>query len=126
MQCKFTFLRGGWNVAVAPRRAGRAGEQRDRRRRSAGPSQTACKGRPRKRKRAAYLDWAQEDRDSEGIHLVLLEACNGSKRYLCGQRSPTTSLAMCTYYRPVFARVGVSPLRDFPHSRDRPLLVAKH
>lgn len=56
------------------------------------------------RKRAAYLDWAQEDRDSEGIHLVALGACNGSERYLCGQRSPTTSLAMCTYYRPVFAR----------------------
>lgn len=56
------------------------------------------KGGSRVGKRAAYLDWAQGNRDSEGIHLVL-GARNGSERYLRGQRSPTTSLAMRTYYR---------------------------
>jgi len=59
------------------RRVGRAEKQRDRRCRFAGSLQTVCKGRPGKSKRAAYLDWAQEDRNSEGIHLVLLEFVTG-------------------------------------------------
>lgn len=68
--------RGMWqNVAVAVPQSCRESKEiavadpQDRRKRPVKGSQG--------RKRAAYLDWAQEDRDSEGIHLVLLELVTG-------------------------------------------------
>lgn len=91
-----TFVGGSGDAPASIERETTLSDSQDRRKRTVKGSQGG--------KRATYLDWAQEDRDSEGIHLVL-GACNGSKRYLCGQRSPTTSLAMCTYYRPVFLRL---------------------
>jgi len=70
------------------------GKQRDRRRRFVGSLQTACKGQPGKRKRAAYLDWAQEDRDSEGIHLVLLELVTGQS-VISAVSAPRQRVSLC-------------------------------
>lgn len=73
---------------------GCAGKQRDRRRRFVGSLQTTCKGQPGKRKRAAYLDWAQENRDSEGIHLVLLELVTGQS-VISAVSAPRQRVSLC-------------------------------
>lgn len=46
------------------------------------------------RKRAAYLDWAQEDRDSEGIHLVLLELVTGQS-VISAVSAPRQRVSLC-------------------------------
>lgn len=114
-----TGIATGRNVTVAAPLVF-AGKQRE----IAGADSRDRRKRPVKggqgRKRAAYLDWAQKDRDSEGIHLVLLELVTGQS-VISAVSAPRQRVSLCV---PIIAPYSVpaSPLRDFPHLRDRPFL----
>jgi len=81
----------------------------------AGPNASGLERAVRGRKRAAYLDWAQEDRDSEGIHLVLLQLVTGQS-VISAVSAPRQRVSLCVpIIAPYSLPTEVSPLRDFPH-----------
>lgn len=94
---------GGKEIAVA--------DPRDRRKRP-------VKG-GHGRKRAAYLDWAQEDRDSEGIHLVLLELVTGQS-VISAVSAPRQRVSLCVPiiapYSPASSSISITRFPAFTRS----------
>lgn len=101
------YLRGGGSAGAARRgaawRVSREAAQKESKSSARTKRKRTVKG-SQGRKRAAYLDWAQEDRDSEGIHLVLLELVTG-QGVISAVSAPRQRVSLCV---PIIAPYSIA------------------